>query len=146
VLFGAASLYFLGVALNETSRTAVRWWAVASILALATHYFGIFLAAGEAVVLMTSPRLRRATVLPAACVVVAGAALLPLALHQQHGGQADWIAQSWPLWRRVVETGGIFLVGSSAVSRTWHSWSRAQDSSSASRSPSPSPDAIDAEH
>jgi mannosyltransferase len=47
VLFGAASLYFLGVALNETSRTAVRWWAVVSILALATHYFGIFLAAGE---------------------------------------------------------------------------------------------------
>jgi uncharacterized membrane protein len=109
-LLGAASLYFLGVALSTGSRKAIRWWAVISVLAVATHYFAVFLAVAEAAVLLSVPRLRRATFAPVALFAAGGAGLLLLAVHQKNEFPA--IFATTPLWRRVVATGELFLTGS----------------------------------
>jgi len=64
-------------------------WGVVSALALATHYFAVFIVGAEAVWLVWE---RRRAVLPALVVpVAAGAALLPLALHQERNGHDGWI-------------------------------------------------------
>jgi mannosyltransferase len=77
-------------------------WALASVLALATHYFAAFLVAPELVwLLWHSPR-RRALLGACASIVVAGVALTPLALHQQARGGTNFIADS-SLLTRLVE-------------------------------------------
>lgn len=64
-------------------------WAGASVLALSSHYFAIFLIAPQALLLLIRHRPRRQLVLPLATIGAAGAALLPLVLAQQGGGRTD---------------------------------------------------------
>lgn len=90
-------------------------WAVASALAVATHYFAIFLVAVEAVVLLLSPLRRRRVLAASAAVGVAALALLPLALHQRGASRAEWIGEL-SLPARVAKVPTHFATGLGAPS------------------------------
>ncbi len=91
-------------------------WSATSILALATHYFAIFLVVPEALVLLADARragegasVRRATALAVGALCLCAAALLPLVLAQGgHGTQ--WIG-AWALSSRLVAIPGYYLLG-----------------------------------
>ncbi len=86
VLMSALSFLFFARALEGRPRVLL-WWAVASSLAIATHYFAIFLVAAEAIWLLSMSRQRRSTVLRAIAVPMAVVlAHAPLALGQGHEG------------------------------------------------------------
>jgi mannosyltransferase len=109
-------------------------WAIASALALASHYFAVFLVAPEAVwlILAAAPR-RRAALAAVGFLAAVGVALLPLARHQQtkpeltarrasliHGEAGHHYStkalggggiSETPLPRRVVRIPKQFLVG-----------------------------------
>jgi 4-amino-4-deoxy-L-arabinose transferase-like glycosyltransferase len=90
-LFVAIGLWFFGRALNG-ERGALAGWAVASGLALATHYFAVFVVAPEALWLLARVQVRRhaalASLVPAAVLL----AHLPLILDQRDNGNS--VAQS----------------------------------------------------
>jgi len=109
VLLGAASLLWFVRALARPTRGSLAAWAAASALALWTHYFAVFLVAPEAAWLLRA-HLRRRTVLAVAAVVLAGVALLPLALEQRSSASVAWIG-SIPRWQRLRELTEQFLVG-----------------------------------
>jgi 4-amino-4-deoxy-L-arabinose transferase-like glycosyltransferase len=109
-LLTAIGLWLFLRARREQTAAAYAGWAVFSSLALATHYFAVFLVVPEAVMLLRSARARRAPALAVAGIAAAGAALLPLALHQRSLGHADWIGHT-PLPSRLIATPAQFLVG-----------------------------------
>ncbi|MEJ7718478.1 MAG: glycosyltransferase family 39 protein [Thermoleophilaceae bacterium] len=111
-LLGALSLLFF-LRASRTGRGAdLAGWALVSALALATHYFALFLVAGEAVWLLAAFRRRSMPTATAAvgAVGLAGLALLPVALAQQAGPGVDWIGQH-PLLGRALLVPKKFLVG-----------------------------------
>jgi uncharacterized membrane protein len=98
VLLSAASLLALQRALDEPERKRLIVWGSVSALAIATHYFAVFLIAAEAAWLLrvlrgrnsiTWGRIAAALAPPA----VVGGALLPLAIHQDNG-RASFIANN----------------------------------------------------
>ena len=87
-------------------------WALASVLALATHYFALFAVAPLAVWLLLSGgagRLR-SRALAVGAVAVGGLALLPLAVRQASGARAAFIEDT-SLPTRLVQVPKQFLVG-----------------------------------
>ena len=110
VLCGALSLWLFARALRRPSGGTLAGWAAASALALASHYFAVFPVAVEALVLLFLARRPRAVAFASAAVGAVGAALLPLALHQERGGRTSWIADI-PLADRVQEVARQFLAG-----------------------------------
>ena len=74
-------------------------WAIVSALALATHYFAIFVV-GPLALWLLHQRRDRATVAAAAGVGAIGAALMPLAVEQADGVRADFI-EGTPLAERI---------------------------------------------
>jgi 4-amino-4-deoxy-L-arabinose transferase-like glycosyltransferase len=111
VFFGALSLLFFARALNTWRGRDLAFWALASALALCSHYFAVFAVAIEAIWLAVALRSRWRVVLPAIGVVVAvGLALLPLIATQVNPTHIGWIDHS-SLHTRLLETGGSFLVG-----------------------------------
>jgi 4-amino-4-deoxy-L-arabinose transferase-like glycosyltransferase len=110
VLLGALSFLFFLRALRGGERRDVVLWTVVSALALCTHYFAVFAVLPEAAWLLRS-RVRGAW--PAAGVVsVAGAALVPLAIHQRNQGHTSWIS-SIPLPTRAGDLLTEFVIGPS---------------------------------
>jgi mannosyltransferase len=110
IFLGGLSLLFFARALDEGSPRAFGWWACMSALALLTHYFAVFLVAGEALFLLyryRRPEARRAT----AAVAAVGVAVLPLAAYQAKYASSKWI-QWVDLRERVEETLGQLLVPS----------------------------------
>jgi mannosyltransferase len=111
VFFGALSMLFFARALNSRRGRDLAFWALASALALCSHYFAVFPVGIEAVWLLLALRDRWRVVLPAAAAVAAtGLALLPLANAQTNPTHIGWIEKS-PLPTRVWETAVSFLVG-----------------------------------
>ena len=110
VLCGALSLLFFARALRRPSRGALLGWATASALALASHYFAVFLVAAEAGLLLILIRPRGAVAAASAAVGAVGLALLPLALHQERGGRTSWIDDT-PLAERVEDAVREFVAG-----------------------------------
>jgi mannosyltransferase len=94
-LLGAVSLACLRRAAEQP---ASRWpaaWAITSSLALATHYFALFLVVAEAVWLLRRSPDRRATGKAVAVVAGVAAALAPLAAYQaRYSEHTAWIANS----------------------------------------------------
>jgi hypothetical protein len=86
----------------------LRYWGIASALALATHYFAIFPLALEAAWLLR--RRGRAALGGLAIVAAAGLLLAPLAIHQMSLGHAEWIGER-SLGHRLWEAGATFAVG-----------------------------------
>ncbi len=111
VFFGALALFFFLRALDTGRGRDLAWWALASALALCSHYFAVFAVAIEALWLITALRARWRVVLPAvAAAGAAGLALLPLANSQTNPTHIGWIENS-PLAERFWETAVSFLVG-----------------------------------
>src|SRR5436305_2306286 len=77
----AAGLYWFARARRRAGALDLAAWSAVSCLALATHYFAVFLVLPEAVLLLRTRRGRRAALIACAPVAAAGAALFPLLLH-----------------------------------------------------------------
>jgi mannosyltransferase len=111
VFFCAVSLFFFVRALNTRAGRDLAFWALASALALCSHYFAAFAVGIEGLWLLVALRGRLRLVLPAlAAVAAAGLALLPLANSQTNPTHIGWIENS-PLGDRLWETAVSFLVG-----------------------------------
>jgi mannosyltransferase len=76
-------------------------WAIAAVLALLTHYFAGFVVLAEAAWLLYTTRERTARY-AIGVIALAGAALIPLALHQRATQNTSFIAQL-SLERRIVD-------------------------------------------
>jgi 4-amino-4-deoxy-L-arabinose transferase-like glycosyltransferase len=90
-----------------------RWdlWALAAILALATHYFAVFVVGPElGWILWRYGRESRAARAAVAATLVAGVALAPLAIVQASGNRAAFIHSS-SLASRAVAVPKQFLIG-----------------------------------
>lgn len=111
VFFGALALLFFVRALRTGRGRDLALWALASALALCSHYFAVFAVAIEAAWLLVALRSRWRLVLPAlAAVLAVGLALLPLISAQDNPTHIGWIDHS-PLPTRLFETGASFLAG-----------------------------------
>jgi mannosyltransferase len=111
VFFGALSLLLFLRALDGGRGRDLALWALASALALFSHYFAVFAVGVEALWLAVALRSRWRLVVPAlAGVGAAGLALLPLVNAQVNPNHIGWIENS-PLATRLWETGVSFLVG-----------------------------------
>ena len=109
VLLSSVSLLFFVRALDSFARRDVAGWGVASALALATHYFAVFIVAIEAFWLLVRVRTVAARV-AVASVAGGGLCLLPLAIYQERSGRTAWIAGR-PLRVRLDEVAGEFFTG-----------------------------------
>ena len=107
-LLSGLSFLFLLRALAEPSPTRLSAWGVAGALAIATHYFAVFLVAAEAAWLLARHR-RPLTVgftaIPAAMTL----ALVPLIMDQSSSRTA-WIDDT-SIVSRALRTPPVFLVG-----------------------------------
>ncbi|MEX0973572.1 MAG: glycosyltransferase family 39 protein [Solirubrobacterales bacterium] len=111
VFFGALALLFFVRALRTRGGRDLGLWALASALALCSHYFAVFAVAIEAIWLLAALRSRwRAVPIAVGGVVAVGLALLPLIAAQVNPTHIGWIDHS-PLSTRLFETGGSFLIG-----------------------------------
>jgi mannosyltransferase len=112
IFFGALSFLFFLRALDSGGRPReLAVWAVASALALGSHYFAFFAVGIEAVWIAVALRHRWKAVVPAlAAVGAAGAALLPLIAAQTNPNHIGWIEES-ALGERFFQTGVSFLIG-----------------------------------
>lgn len=111
VFFGALALLFFVRSLRSGQGRDLALWALASALALCSHYFAVFAVAIEAAWLLVALRSRWRLVLPAVAAVFAvGLALLPLIGAQVNPTHIGWIDHS-PLPTRIFETGVSFLAG-----------------------------------
>ncbi len=109
--FCAASLLFFARALRTRSGRDLALWALASALALGSHYFAFFVVAIESLWLLVALRSRWRAVLPAvAGVALVGLALVPLISAQVNPTHIGWIEESL-LSTRFFQTGISFLVG-----------------------------------
>jgi len=110
VCFGALSFLLFVRAWQRASGGRLCAWALACALALTTHYFSAFLILAESVALLWRWRhSRRWPVVGAVGAISAvGAALIPLARHQEASGRTAWIAGS-DLGDRVKQVGQELL-------------------------------------
>lgn len=110
LLCGALSFLLFVRALEQPSHGALAGWSAVSALALASHYFAVFLFAAEAAVLLVLVRRRAAVAAACGAVAAVGLALLPLAVHQERGGRTSWIDDT-PLRERAGDAAREFLTG-----------------------------------
>jgi len=110
LLAGLSFLFFCRLLTGDMRRRMLVAWAVASALALATHYFAAFLVAAEGVWLLASAANRRPVAVALAGVGAVELALLPLLLHQRSLALADFIDET-SLAYRLARTPKQFLVG-----------------------------------
>ena len=111
IFLTATSLYFFARCLRRPGRGAYAGWAIASGLALATHYFSLFSVAPEALWLIVAGRRRLGPPIAATGAVgLAGLAVLPLAIHQEGSGRPNTFT-TIPLFQRVLSAFAKFGAG-----------------------------------
>jgi 4-amino-4-deoxy-L-arabinose transferase-like glycosyltransferase len=118
VLTGLFSVWGFAAVLERPSGWRYGAWALASVACIWTHYFGFFLVAGEAVILLAVlVGARRATL--AWCVVIAAgvAPLIPLLAHQSGSTDSAFIARI-SLGSRLESAVRQFAMGAN-VPRAW---------------------------
>ncbi len=109
-LLATCSLLFFARVLEHGVRRSLVAWTVFAALTMATHYFGGFLVAAEALWLVARGPRRSALVASAVLAAVA-LALLPLVLEQRsQGGNQAWIVER-SLGQRLDATARGFLAG-----------------------------------
>ena len=91
-------------------------WALASVLALLTHYYAVVAIAPQAAWLLYERPRRRSVQVAIACVVVCGLALIPLAVTQSNHRNDAWIART-SLRLRVAQIVPQFLLGTGTPAR-----------------------------
>jgi mannosyltransferase len=111
VFLASLSFLFFARALKEPTPRRLALWAIASTLALATHYFAVFVVGPELVLLVAMHVRTRRVYVAAGAVVVCGAALLPLAAVQTTHNRFAWIGHI-PLSRRSGDALRRLLVAS----------------------------------
>jgi uncharacterized membrane protein len=110
VLLTAVTLLAFAYAREAPSALTVGAWALASALALATHYYAVVTVAPQAAWLLWERRDRAAVRIGVGIVAVCGLALVPLALSQNSTGNDSWIVRS-PLNLRLAQIVPQFLIG-----------------------------------
>jgi mannosyltransferase len=111
VFFGALSFLFFVRALDSRRGRDLGLWALASALALWSHYFAFFLVGIEGLWLLVALWGRWRALLPAlVAAATAGLALLPLLAAQVNPDHIGWIETS-PVSERLVQGGVSFLIG-----------------------------------
>ena len=108
LLSALATLY--GVRAARGREDALWRWAAVSALALATHYFALFVIAPLAVWVLARHADRRRALAAAGLVAAAGAALLPLAIEQSENPGSNFIGGT-ALATRVAQVPKQFLLG-----------------------------------
>jgi mannosyltransferase len=114
ILFGALSVLFLQRSLADPSARNLAGWAAAAALGMASHYFAVFLAVPEAAILLLRLGSVRRTLAPIGAVAAAGAALLPLVLHQAGEDRTGFISGEG-LGGRVSDAAEYFAKGTLAA-------------------------------
>src|SRR3954447_1438194 len=113
VLLAVLSLWALGALVERPSNRLLALWALACAACLWTHYYALFLVAGEiAVLLWLLPALRVRVIAASALVGIAALPLLPL-LADQSDGRSDNIG-TFGLGERIEQTARMFGMGSNA--------------------------------
>lgn len=99
-------------ALDQPSRRNLSLWALASIAALLSHYFAVFLIAPQMVLLLMrlAGRQRRITLIAVFSVVACGLALLPLVVSQEGSGRRNGFTGK-PIVSRTEESLLNFVAG-----------------------------------
>jgi hypothetical protein len=110
VLLSALSLLAFTYLLERPSPRSGAAWAIASALALFTHYYAILVVIPQALWLLHLHRRRSAVQVAIGAVAVCGLALLPLAIDQQGNHRSKWIAHI-SLSRRVKQIVPQFTIG-----------------------------------
>jgi mannosyltransferase len=116
-LLGALSALLWLRALEAPRTARLAGWGAVAALALATHYFAIFLVGPQALWLALRAPTLRARVAALALPVAAAAALAPLAFGQRSNDSAAFIGESG-LARRLAQVPKQFLVGYDAPLET----------------------------
>ena len=93
VLFSAVALVYFARSVRAPSRTSLTLWVVASALALASHYFAVFLIGPQAVLLLLADQRRRGTIAAVAAIAALGLALVPLAVAQEGSDRRNGFTQ-----------------------------------------------------
>jgi mannosyltransferase len=109
LLSGLSLLTFVRLHADPVPRRAVAW-AIASALALATHYYAVLIVVPEVAWLLFALRHRRPVQVAIAVVALCGLALIPLALSQSLTQHAKWIHQA-SLARRLKQIAPQFVIG-----------------------------------
>ena len=109
ILLATLSFWAFLVARRAHGPRSLALWALASALALLTHYFALFLVVPEAIWLLVIVRPRLPAVLAVGAVGAVGVALIPL-VASQADGRTDWISDS-PLVDRAKEVAKKWLTG-----------------------------------
>lgn len=120
-LTSACSLLAFAHARELPSRGRLAAWAIASGLALASHYDAALIVVPEAVWLIAAHRRRPGAWLAVAFVAVCGGALLPLLITQSSSGHASWISKA-PLNARLGQILPQFLLGTGSHAYTALMW------------------------
>ena len=108
VLFATAALVYFARSLERPSPASLAMWALASALALSSHYFAAFLIVPQALWLVIRSESRQRAILATAAVAAVGLALIPLAANQEEGGRRTGFTET-ALASRVGETGLNFV-------------------------------------
>jgi mannosyltransferase len=109
VLLTSLSFLFTARVMKGGGSRDLAGWAIFSSLALATHYFALFVIAAEMALLLARAR-SRGLLVGVAVIVATGLALLPLALHQAGIPNNDWISGE-PLLDRLWDVPRKFMLG-----------------------------------
>lgn len=110
VLLSSVSLLAFAYARATPTPRWLAAWAIASALALATHYYAILAVVPEAVLLLWTYRARRPVQIAVGAVGLCGLALIPLAIGQNGTDNSIWIARA-PLGRRLGQVVPQFSSG-----------------------------------
>ena len=111
VFFAALSMLFFLRALESRRGRDLGLWALASALALCSHYFAFFVVAIEAGWLALALRSRWRALLPALGLpLLVGLALLPLVNAQTNATHIGWI-DNRPLPERLLNAGASAMIG-----------------------------------
>jgi hypothetical protein len=110
VLFSTLALAFCARSLRDPGPRPLVLWALSSALAIASHYFAVFVLAAQAAWLLYRHADRTRAVVASSGVAAAGLALLPIAIAQQAGRGADIFTERGLLFR-VAEMAKTFMTG-----------------------------------
>ncbi|MDX6638014.1 MAG: mannosyltransferase, partial [Solirubrobacterales bacterium] len=108
VLFAALALVGFARSIRAPSKGSLGLWALASALALCSHYFAVFLVAPQAAWLIWVLRPRRPAIVATVAVGIAGLALAPYAASQEGSSRRNGFTNI-PLATRAGETALDFV-------------------------------------